>query len=117
MAAADEDEFVRLFDVRTGRLLDERAAHRDWIRSVAFASGSSLLASGSGDRSVAVWDTADGKLALVRRITDLKARVRAVALSPHDDVLVAATEEPRIQTFSAESPVGETQLSPGVDWA
>ncbi|MFD7494156.1 NB-ARC domain-containing protein [Streptomyces sp. NPDC059832] len=116
VAAAGEDEFVRLFDLRTGRLLDERAEHRDWVRSVAFASGSSLLASGSGDRSVALWDVADGKLALVRRIADLKARVRAVALSPHDEVLVAATEEPRIQAFSAETPVGETQLPRGVDW-
>ncbi|KIE26902.1 hypothetical protein LK08_11835 [Streptomyces sp. MUSC 125] len=116
VAAAGEDEFVRLFDLRTGRLLDERAEHRDWVRSVAFAPGSSFLASGSGDRSAAVWDTADGKLALVRRITDLKARVRAVALPPHDGVLVAATEEPRIQAFSAENPVSETQLPPGVDW-
>ncbi|WP_411116298.1 NB-ARC domain-containing protein [Streptomyces sp. 058-1L] len=116
VAVAGEDEFVRLFDLRTGRLLDERAAHRDWVRSVAFAPGSSLLASGSGDRSVAVWDAADGQLALVRRITDLKARVRAVVLAAHDDVIVAATEEPRIQAFSAESPVGETQLPPGVDW-
>ncbi|MEV8307171.1 NB-ARC domain-containing protein [Streptomyces flavidovirens] len=116
VAVAGEDEFVRLFDLRTGRLLDERAVHRDWVRSVAFAPGSSLLASGSGDRSITVWDAADGQLALVRRIADLKARVRAVALSSHDDVIVAATEEPRIQAFSAEGPAGETQPPPGVDW-
>ncbi|WP_411574222.1 NB-ARC domain-containing protein [Streptomyces fradiae] len=116
VATAGEDEFVRLFDLRTGRLLDERAAHRDWVRSVSFAPGSTRLASGSGDRSAAVWDAADGQLALVHRISDFKARVRAVALSQHDDILLAATEEPRIQAFSAASPAGETQLPPGVDW-
>ncbi|MEU6121851.1 NB-ARC domain-containing protein [Streptomyces sp. NPDC047123] len=116
VAVAGEDEFVRLFDLRTGRLLDERAAHRDWVRSVAFAPGTSALASGSGDRSVTVWSAADGQLAIVRRIADLKARVRAVALSSHDDLVVAATEEPRIQAFSTEGPAGETQPPPGVDW-
>ncbi|WFB08200.1 NB-ARC domain-containing protein [Streptomyces sp. LX-29] len=116
VAAVGEDEFVRLFDLTTGRLLDERAAHRDWVRTVAFAPGSSLLASGSGDRSVLVWNTADGQLAPIRRIADLKARVRSVTLSPRAEVAIAATEEPRIQAFSAEGPVGETQLPPGVDW-
>ncbi|MGI5401928.1 NB-ARC domain-containing protein [Streptomyces sp. CA-135486] len=116
LAAVGEDEFVRLFDLNTGRLLDERAAHRDWVRCVAFAPDSPLLASGSGDRSVLVWNAAGGQLVAVRRIADLKARVRAVVLSPRADVVVTATEEPRIQAFSAEGPVGETQLPPGVDW-
>ncbi|ANW19458.1 hypothetical protein I3J09_15320 [Streptomyces clavuligerus] len=116
VAVAGEDEFVRLFDLRTGRLLDEHAAHRGWVRSVAFAPESSVLVSGSGDRSVIVWDTAEGRLTLVRQIAGLKARVRAVALTPHADIIVAATEEPRIQAFAAEGPARETQPPPGVDW-
>lgn len=115
VAVAGEDEFVRLFDLRSGRLLDERVAHRDWVRSVAFAPGSSVLASGSGDCSVAVWDSAGGQLALVRRTAHLASRVRAVALSPRNEVF-AATEEPMIHAFAVEGPGGAVQPPAGVDW-
>ncbi|MFI6575318.1 NB-ARC domain-containing protein [Nocardiopsis sp. NPDC050513] len=116
IATAGEDEFVRLYDLGTGRLLDERAAHRDWVRSVAFAPDSSVLASGSGDRSVRVWNTSERRLTPIRQISDLNARVRAVALSERADVVLAATEEPRIQAFTSRGAVGDVRLPPGVDW-
>lgn len=116
VAAVGEDEFLRLFDLHTGQLLDERAAHRDWIRSVAFAPDSSLLVTGSGDRSVVVWNAAAKRLVPVRRIEDLKARVRVVAVLESSDVVIAATEEPRIHAFGIDGPVGEVDLPAGVDW-
>ncbi|SFC61527.1 NB-ARC domain-containing protein [Streptomyces aidingensis] len=116
VAAVGEDEFLRLFDLGTGRLLDEQAGHRDWVRSVAFASETTLLATGSGDRSVVVWNTANQRLSPLRRTTGLGGRVRAVALDKHGDVVVAATEEPRIQTFTAGGPSGEVRPPAGVDW-
>ncbi len=116
VAAVGEDEFVRLFDLGTGQLLDERVAHRDWVRSVAFAPGSSVLATGSGDRSIVVWNAADQHLVVVRRIEDVKGRVRAVAVLEGSGVVVAATEEPRIHAFGVDGSVGEARMPPGVDW-
>ncbi|MGH3914073.1 MAG: hypothetical protein ACRDTC_11810, partial [Pseudonocardiaceae bacterium] len=68
VAAGGEDEFVRLFDLNTGQLLDEKAAHRDWVRCVAFAPDAPLLASGSSDRTVLLWSAASGGLTPIRRI-------------------------------------------------
>jgi len=116
VAAVGEDEFVRLFELRTGRLLDERAGHRDWVRTAAFAPGSSLLVTGSGDRSVVVWNAAKEHLIPVRRIEDTKARIRAVTVLEHSQVVIAATEEPRLHAFGIDGSVGEVQLPPGVDW-
>ncbi|WP_405021710.1 NB-ARC domain-containing protein (plasmid) [Kitasatospora sp. NBC_00070] len=116
IAVAGEDEFVRLFDLATGRLLDEKAQHRNWVRSVAFAADSGLLASGSGDRSMVVWTTKGGTLTPVRRTTDLPGRVRSVVASPDGGLVLAATEEPTIHALTVDGEAVKTVLPPGVDW-
>jgi WD40 repeat protein len=116
VAVTGEDEFVRLFDLGSGRLLDEKAQHRDWVRSVAFAAGSGLLASGSGDRSVVVWTTKGGTLTAVRRTTDLPGRVRSVVVSPSGGLVLAATEKPTIHALTVDGEAGKTTLPAGVDW-
>ncbi|WP_280684912.1 NB-ARC domain-containing protein [Kitasatospora sp. MAA19] len=115
VAVAGEDEFVRLFDLVTGRLLDEKAQHRDWVRSVAFAADSGLLASGSGDRSVVVWTTKAGTLTAVRR-TNLPDRVRSVVAAPDGGLVLTATEKPTIHALTVDGEAGKTALPPGVDW-
>jgi WD40 repeat protein len=116
VAASGEDEFVRLYDLNTGQLLDERALHRDWVRSVHFAPEAPLLASASGDGSVRVWSIANRELAPVRRIDLPQERVRCVALSQRGDLLVSATEDAKVHAFTADGLVGEEQMPPGVDW-
>ncbi|MFF2751742.1 NB-ARC domain-containing protein [Kitasatospora sp. NPDC058048] len=116
IAVAGEDEFVRLFDLVTGRLLDEKAQHRDWVRSVAFAPGSGLLASGSSDRSVVMWTTKGGTLTPVRRTANLPGRVRSVVASLDGGLVLAATEEPTIHALTVDGEAGKATLPPGVDW-
>lgn len=116
VAAAGEDEFVRLFDLRTGQLLEEKAAHRDWVRSVSFAPAAPLLASGSGDRTVVLWNTAGRCLFPVRRINISESRVRSVAISEKADLVVTSTEKATIHAFTADGCAGRVQSPPGVDW-
>ncbi|WP_238783328.1 NB-ARC domain-containing protein [Streptomyces monomycini] len=116
IAVVGEDEFVRIFDMSTGRLMDEKARHRDWVRSVAFSTDSGLLASGSGDRSVVVWTTKNGALTPVRRKAGLPGRVRSVVTSPDDGLVIVATEKPTIHVLTVDGEAGKTALPPGVDW-
>ena len=115
IAVAGEDEFVRLYDLRTGGLLDEQAQHRDWVRSVAFAAGSQVLVSGSGDRTVRVWDVSADRLVPVRRI-DVPDRVRAVTVSDQGEFVIAAGEDAIVRAFTAEGLAGEAPMPPDVDW-
>jgi WD40 repeat protein len=55
-------------------------AHTGPVRSVAFSADGRLLASGSEDRSVLVWDLATGRI--VRALPGLSTRVNAVAFGP-----------------------------------
>lgn len=116
VAVAGEDEFVRLFDLNTGHLLAEKAVHRDWVRSVAFAPGVPLLASGSGDRTVLLWSAADRELTPVRRIDVSEARVRSVAMTDNADLVIASTESATIHAFTADGAADRAQPPPGVDW-
>jgi WD40 repeat protein len=113
IAAAGEDEFIRLYDGDSGALIDETAAHRDWIRSLA-AAGDTLV-SGSGDSSVRVW-TVCGRTLMPVRTIEAGARVRAVAVSPQADLIVAAGEDATLRAFTGHGEAGEQAMPTGVDW-
>ncbi|MGQ0773883.1 MAG: NB-ARC domain-containing protein [Pseudonocardiales bacterium] len=116
VAAGGEDEFVRLFDLSTGQLLAEQAAHRDWVRCVAFASDAPLLVSASGDRTVLLWIAASGRLAPIRRIDVSEARIRSVAVTEKADLVIASTESATIHAFTVDGSAGRAEPPPGVDW-
>ncbi len=100
---------MRLYDRDSGTLVEEMAAHRDWVRALA-AAGDTLV-SGSGDRSVRVWKVSRRTLTPVRTI-ETGARVRAVAVSPQADLIVAAGEDATLRAFTADGAAGE-QSMPG----
>ncbi|MGN2638531.1 NB-ARC domain-containing protein [Nocardia takedensis] len=114
IAAAGQDEYVRLYDLATGELLDEKAAHRDWIRTLAFAPNAPLLASGSGDNTTIVWDTHDATLTPLR-VESRSARVRSVQLTDAT-VLYTATEDAAITTTFGHDVTARSTPPAGVDW-
>jgi WD40 repeat protein/transcriptional regulator with XRE-family HTH domain len=113
IAAAGEDEFVRLYDVDSGELLTEKAGHRDWIRALSFAGDT--LVTGSGDGSACLWQLSGRELTLTRTI-DTGTRVRAVAISPPADLIVTAGEDAVLRAFTGEGAAGEQPMPAGVDW-
>ncbi|GAA0969615.1 NB-ARC domain-containing protein [Actinocorallia libanotica] len=113
IAAVGEDEFVRLYDLESGDLLEEKAAHRDWIRAVGFSG--TLLVTGSGDRTVRVWEVSDRRLTAIRAI-GVPAKVRAVAILPHQGTIVVADEEAAIRVFNDTGQLAEQLAPESVDW-
>jgi WD40 repeat protein/transcriptional regulator with XRE-family HTH domain len=113
VAVAGEDEFLRLYDLDSGALLEEKAAHRDWIRCLG-AAGDTLV-SGSGDGTARVWKVVDDALTLARTIV-VGARVRTVAVSPQADLIVTAGEDATLRAFAGDGTAGEQVLPRGIDW-
>jgi WD40 repeat protein len=74
LASGSADETIKLWDVRTGQLLNTLQGHTSWVRSVRFnpvpfrgkpraasLENGTLLASGSQDHTVKLWDVRTGQ--------------------------------------------------------
>src|SRR5262245_39491406 len=62
LASASGDNTIRLWEIKTGRLVNSFAEHSEPVHSVAFSPDGKTLASGSKDRTIKLWDVRAGKL-------------------------------------------------------
>ena len=97
-----------LDDLRPGAQIDN--AHDADIASMAFSPDGSLLATGSDDRTIALWNVAaDGGLTERSRLRGHEERVRSLTFSPDGHWLASAGEEPAVRLWNLESarPIGD----------
>ena len=62
LASASEDKTVRLWDPKSGKLLNTLTGHTFYVRGVSFSPDGNTLASASSDNTVRLWDPKSGKL-------------------------------------------------------
>jgi WD40 repeat protein len=83
----DADQAVRLWRVSDGALLRTFLGHQGNVKSIAFAPGGAVLASGSADGTVKIWHVADG--ALLQTLTGQNNTINSVRFS-HDGSMLAS---------------------------
>ncbi len=95
-----------LWDARTGRQIREfrgelpRSGHTAGVFSVAFSPDGARLISGSGDRSVRLWDVATGRELAPLRDQHV-ADVRCVAYSPDGNQIADASSDGTVNVRDA----------------
>lgn len=89
--------------------------HRERVNTVAFSLDGTMLATGSGDKLVTLWDTATGE-----RLAELAGHrefVRVVAFHPKDpDLLASASADRTIRLWSLSGRRPPRELSGHDDW-
>src|SRR5581483_3646368 len=100
---------VRLYEIRDPKtappkLAAEFAAHTDAVYALDFHPGGKLLASGSADRAVKVWDVATGKR--LYTLSDPTDWVYAVAWSPDGKHLAAGGADKSVRVWEANEAGG-----------
>ena len=70
---------VKVWSLSARRLLHTFTGHSNWVSSVAFSPDGQILASGSGDRTIKLWNLRTGKL--IRSLSE-QGGITAIAISP-----------------------------------
>jgi WD40 repeat protein len=87
LAAASLVRTVRVWDVRTGRLLRDLSGHEDAVNCVAYSPDGRRLASAADDHTVRLWDAETGA---ALGVTELDTQVKALGFSPDGRSLFTA---------------------------
>jgi periodic tryptophan protein 2 len=100
IAAGSTDSFeVFLWSVQTGKLLDVLAGHEGPVSSLTFSPTTDVLASGSWDKTVRVWDVFSRSHAV--EPFQLNADVLSLAFRPDGQEFVVSTLDGQLTFFSA----------------
>ena len=107
VASAGRDNTIVLWEAGTGKFIRRIAGavprarpgalFNEKVWSLAFSADSKTLASGSGDTSIYLWDSATGKQ--ISRLDGHKHWVRSVAFSPDGKTLVSGSQDKTVRLW------------------
>jgi WD40 repeat protein len=117
VAAGGDQGDLRLLSAPSGTIVAATTGHHNRIEALAFA-GTRLLASGSRDRTVRLWDCAGGKLQELLTL-EMPAPVRWLALDPDGvRLFVLLDQERAVRLWHLDrlwSQLNEMDLGAGLD--
>jgi hypothetical protein len=93
---------VKLWDARSGRLLNTLEGHEREATSVAFSPDGSVLASGSRDKTVKLWDARSGRL--LNTLEGHEREATSVAFSPDGALLASGSDDGTVKVWSVKQP-------------
>jgi WD40 repeat protein len=104
--AAGVGSKVCVFNVETGHRIALMEGHNGFVWTVAFSSDGSLIASGSEDTTIRIWDSEAGKETY--RLDGHTDLVNSVAFSPNSQWIASANYDNTVHVWSSETgqPVG-----------
>jgi WD40 repeat protein len=97
---------IRLYDLRSGKLLRLLKGHENVIHDLAFSPDGSLLASGSSDRTVRVWEMRPSPPKLKMTLRGHKREVYGLSFTPDGRHLVSASYDRTARVWDLRT--GET---------
>jgi len=105
LATGAEDKLVRVYDVATQTILRTLAGHSMEIFSVDWTSNGQFILSGSGDKSIRVWQADEGKcIHTMMRPNKMEGPtgITCVAVSPDNQVAAAGSLDKSIRFWGIQ---------------
>ncbi|TAD94417.1 MAG: hypothetical protein EAZ98_19490, partial [Oscillatoriales cyanobacterium] len=74
--------------------------HSDYVNSVVISPDGQIIASGSGDNTIKLWNLKTGQE--IRTLTGHSAKVNSVSFSPDGNTLVSGSNDGRIKIWRCD---------------
>jgi len=95
---------VKVWDVRTGKLVFDLRGHKDFASSLAFSGDGKILASASRDGTTRIWDMNDGTNRATLEQSEVAPRESGeVAISPDGNFLAASDSDETVRIWNLRS--------------
>ena len=91
---------IWIYDAKTGKELKMLTGHTSPVRTVAYSPDGEILASGSDDNTLRLWDAVTGKHFSILKLKESTLRIEKVMYSPDGKVLLCASWD-KIYMFNA----------------
>lgn len=114
LATCDTDCNVRVWEVKSGKLLLICQGHTNWVRFVAFSPDSKTLASCGADCVVKLWNVQDG--VCIKTFVGHDHEVFAIAFDPNGEQLASASGDRTIKLWSIQDGHCLQTLTGHTDW-
>ncbi|WP_013322705.1 hypothetical protein [Gloeothece verrucosa] len=111
LASGSWDKTIKLWDVQTGQLIRTLSGHNDGVSSVSFSpippspvtkgGAGGILASGSRDTSIKLWDVQTGQL--IRTLSGHNDGVSSVSFSPDGKILASGSGDKTIKLWDVQT--------------
>jgi WD40 repeat protein len=101
VVSGGRDGTLRLWDIKTGRLLQQFDGHTGSVLSVAFSADSKTILSGGVDNSVRLWNVETGKQ--LQTLTKHTGHVTGVAFGPADGVVVSCSLDATLRVWDLKA--------------
>ena len=92
---------IRLWDVQTGVVRKTFGGHKNYVTSVAFSVGGTLLASASWDKTIQLYHAQTGEL--LKTFSGHTDRVMSVAFSPNRKMIASGSEDNTVRIWDVQT--------------
>jgi WD40 repeat protein len=114
LATCDTDCHIRLWEVKTGKLLLICQGHTNWVRFVVFSPDGEILASCGADQNIKLWNVRDG--VCIKTLIGHEHEVFSVAFHPEGEILASASGDKAIKLWDINEGKCLQTLRGHTDW-
>jgi WD40 repeat protein len=101
LATGSKDKTIKLWDVKTGKIIRTLEGHTNEVRSVSFSHNDEILATGSADKMIKLWNIKTGEL--IDTLQRHQDTVHSVSFSPKSNILATGSADKTIKLWNIKT--------------